>query len=523
MKFVKIIAASLLAAASLCAFYSCDDDDDPVAKAVLASASSLSFDVSGADAQMITIYSDAQWHLVSCPDWMIISPETGSGVTDVTIAVSDNLASDGEPDNPRTVTLVFKGSTIASEASVAVSQDGDKYRGLQDYTVDEIGSLADGAVVSVPEALVVALSTAGFMVTDVSSTSTTSIGTKAGSGASVFISSSIDVEVGDIISLKGDKGTTYSLPAIVSDDDELEVVSSGNTVALSDPVDITDQIDTYSSTSWDYVTVYGVLTGTYITVDGATYSVSIVETPESLGVSSLSGHYVTLTGYYAGTASPYLRILGTDIEDHGAYVTYYFQEDFEWLDNWSNASLSGLTTGDAGQTIEYNNLDAYCPQIGTPKIDGVSARDTLLLRGYQFLRVTPSGETTSECIYLQRNYLKFGKTGYQAGIVLPPISGIPSGTDLKMTFDWCPMRQGSGTIDPVNLTVSFVTGIEETTFDIPECGWESGHALEWIAAEIDLAGVTITEDTVITIKATQWGVSTANRWFIDNIMIYAER
>ncbi len=28
-------------------------------------------------------------------------------------------------------------------------------------------------------------------------------------------------------------------------------------------------------------------------------------------------------------------------------------------------------------------------------------------------------------IYLQQNYLKFGKTGNHAGIILPPIDGVP--------------------------------------------------------------------------------------------------
>ena len=81
------------------------------------------------------------------------------------------------------------------------------------------------------------------------------------------------------------------------------------------------------------------------------------------------------------------------------------------------------------------------------------------------------------------------------------------------------MRQGSGKIDPVNLIVIVQNGSTQQQFEIPTHGWESGHKLEWIKAEIDLAGITIDKNTKITIKQTQWPAKTANRWFLDNIKI----
>ena len=152
----------------------------------------------------------------------------------------------------------------------------------------------------------------------------------------------------------------------------------------------------------------------------------------------------------------------------------------------------------------------------TPKVDGVSALDALKAKGYEFLRVTT--KTEGECIYLQQNYLKFGKTSYQAGIVFPAMDNIPAGTKLKLSFDWCPMRQGSGKIDPVNLIVIISEGENEiATYDVPECGWENDHVLEWIRAEVEIIGVDITPETRITLRQTQWPASTANRWFLDNI------
>lgn len=84
------------------------------------------------------------------------------------------------------------------------------------------------------------------------------------------------------------------------------------------------------------------------------------------------------------------------------------------------------------------------------------------------------------------------------------------------------MRQGEKTgykIDPVNLIVIFENGSDKVQIDIPELGWEDGHKLEWVRAEVSLKGITVNKDTKITITQTQWEVGTANRWFLDNIKI----
>lgn len=188
----------------------------------------------------------------------------------------------------------------------------------------------------------------------------------------------------------------------------------------------------------------------------------------------------------------------------------YFLENFEWLLPWSEA-------GKAGRTVEDDNISATAPQLPSPVANGISALAALQGRGYQFLRVTTKND--GECIYLQKNYLKFGKTSYQAGIILPSIEDVPADAETVLSFDWCPMRQGSGTIDVVNLIVIVANEGNEVTFSIPESEFEKGQKLEWIKAEVPLTGVKITKDTKITIRQTQWPEATANRWFLDNIKI----
>lgn len=492
MRFVKYMTAPILVAA-LCALWSCDEDENRLSEAVLASANTLEFEANGAGEKLITVYADAEW-VTEVPEWVTVNPTSGTGTTDVTVKVTANMR-DGAEDNPRKAALVFKGRTLASRSEVLILQNGDKYRDVKEYTVGEVAALADETVVSVPNVTVMAVTTKGFIVTD------------AQGADNVYVLSDTKVQVGDKISIKGDKATdTQTLPYIVGD--ILETVSTGGTVKYPTADDITDKIDDLKINTRKYVTISGILNGNNVTVEGATFSANITDAPESLGLAALNGHKVTVSGYFAGVAAPVVRIMATDIEDNGVVKVIYFAEDFEWLEPWS-------IEGAAGKTVETDDLGAKAPQLPTPKVDGVSALDALLAKGYEFLRVTT--KTEGECIYLQQNYLKFGKTSYQAGIVFPKIENVPSDVTTVLSFDWCPMRQGSGTIDPVNLIVIVANGDNEATFDIPESGFEKGQKLSWIKAEVELTGVKITADTKITIRQTQWPAATANRWFLDNI------
>lgn len=489
-----IIATLLLVSAGL--LEGCSDEESTLSRAVLASAGTLNFEATGTAEKIITVYADADW-ITEVPEWATVTPDSGTGTMDVTISVTENMRG-GAVDNPRKAAVVFKGATLASRAEVVISQDGDKYRDCKEYTLAELTALANETVVIVPRVTVTAVTTKGFIVSDGS--------------VNIFMQSSSAVSVGNEISVKGTKlADTYSLPYVECD--EANVNAAGGAVTYPAATDITGQVDTYTSASRALVTVSGILNGNNVTVEGATYAVAITDAPESLGTAPLNGHKVKITGYFAGVAAPFVKLNSTAIEDLGIVEIIYFAEDFEWLDPWSVA-------GGAGKTVETDNLSATAPQLPTPKVDGVSALAALLEKGYEFLRVTPTSTNAGECIYLQQNYLKFGKTGYQAGIVLPKLEeDVPSGTTAVLSFVWCPMRQGSGVIDPVNLIVIVTNGSNETTFDVPAAGWENGHRLEWIAAEVRLDGLTITRDTRITIRQTNWQLSTANRWFLDNIKI----
>ena len=70
---------------------SCSKEEDNVARAVLSSTSSLNFPAQKPTEKMITVYSDAEWFMEELPEWITVTPTTGSGTTEVTISVSENL------------------------------------------------------------------------------------------------------------------------------------------------------------------------------------------------------------------------------------------------------------------------------------------------------------------------------------------------------------------------------------------------------------------------------------------------
>lgn len=478
----------------------CSKEEDNVARAVLSSTNSLNFPAQEPVEKLITVYSDAEWFMEELPEWITVTPTTGSGTTEVTISVSENMR-DGSIDNPRNATVVFRGSTLASRAEVQVFQDGDKYRDCKEYSVSDLMSLEDGTVVIVPSAYVSAVTSAGCMITD------------ADAANNIYIETSENVKIGDEVYVMGTKESdTYKLSDIICDN--VTVLSEDNDINYVQPNDITDKIDSFTSDKRDYVTLRGVLLNNVITIDGAVNSVSLVDVPGEYDLNSLNGHYVIVKGYYAGTAAPTVRIILESVIDDGVSEIIFFSEDFEWLKPW--AENSG-----AGQTVE-NDGSGSAPQIYSAKnSDGQTASDALLARGYGLEQIP------GNAIYLQDCYLKFGKTDYQAGLTLPSIDNIPENSKLKLSFDWAPMVGGTRKFDPVNIIVSITNGSNVTEMEpIGHDFVDTVDKLEWLHAEIFIDGVEITKDTRISIKSDGWGdtaettgSSVYKRWFIDNIKL----
>lgn len=298
--FKKSYIAAMSVVAAFGILTGCEEEETGVAKAVMASASTLIFDAQNPDEQVITVYSDGNWS-ADVPEWVSIFPSEGSGTTDVTVNVSENMR-DGAVDNPRKENLVFHGKTIASRAIVVVHQSGDKYRDVPSVSISDVINAEDEYVLLLSNVQVVALSSKGFVVSD---------GTDA-----IYVKSSSAVEVGDNVQIWGEKGTDKNIAVVLADRCE---TASNTAVTYPSAKDITETLDSYTATKSEYVKVSGVLNGTKVTVDGAeVMSLNIVDAHSSLNLGELSTHNVEVYGYFVGVAAPVVNVIASSIVDNGA-------------------------------------------------------------------------------------------------------------------------------------------------------------------------------------------------------------
>lgn len=499
----KIFKTLALAAIAVLGFTSCDDDDVVVAKAVLASTSNVTFEGVGNDPVEFLVVSDAPW-TVEHPDWMTVSPTTGTGTTLVSVSVPDNLAEDGELDIPRKYTLLFKGNTKASEAPVLVYQKGDKYKRTVPESVTTAIAKEDETAVHMLNVTVVKHTGEGFIATDGTEILRVKSAEKPAEGTVHEIRGEIASEFGGFKHLAA----------------EFFFDSNAAATTLGEATDITANFEKYTAPKHALVTVTGIFNGTQLKVADTEFVGTLDDCAASINKSALSGHMVKVTAVYCGTAAPAVKLIPVEMEDLGIFEIVYFKDDFEWMEPMSAVKP-------AGRTVETDDPDATAQQLTTEQA-GLVPLTELKKRGYTFVTAfsTAGGTNRPEGkqMYLQRNYLKFGLTSFFAGITLPPLEDLPDNAKPVLTFDWCPMTSKNHNMDATKLVVIVQNGTESVQFDVPEHGLANGEPLKWIPVTIDLTTVTVDEDTQITIRNcdAQWiGVtaSVAYRYFIDNIKI----
>ena len=179
--------------------------------------------------------------------------------------------------------------------------------------------------------------------------------------------------------------------------------------------------------------------------------------------------------------------------------------------------------------METNNSDATAPQLSTPKVYDVSAYNYLKSKGYDIIgtHAASKSERKPEAqTYLQTNYLKFGLTGYYSGIVMKINEDIPGDVALRLSFDWCSMRQGSGKWDPTEIVVIINTDGTDDVYPVDAWSFANNAEYKWITEKISVPAGGIKKGSTITIRNadSQWpveGSAPALRWFLDNVKIVA--
>ena len=514
MRFFKnLYRSALVAVAGVLALASCQPEESPLARAIMTSVSGLQFDATGAEPQTITVYSDADW-TVEAPEWVTVDVVNGTRTMDVTVSVGDNLR-DGALDNPKKDTIVFKGYNLLATAYVIVSQDGDKYRDVVPATISEVLSMKDEEVVVLDDVAVVALSSDGFVVND--------------GNESVFVSCTEPVTVGDCVDVWGSKGTMNGVPAVTTCDD----LKIERNFAVVYPLvnDITATIDTYAPSKLEYVELTGSLDGVNVLVEGAT-KVGALLAHSSVDLAALNGHNLIVRGFSFGATASLVNIIPVEIVDLGVDEIIYFSDNFDWFGDIA------LTEG-AGDAVGTDDPGTTAPNVFTMG-SSEAFLSAFYERGYKFYWSTVgSTEFTegpdpsigdSRVMYLQSNYLKFGKTSWSGAISLPALSAIQGAANIVIEFDWCWQVTGAYKPDLMTLSVDASTGVFSDTASPTSVALESAQStvdgeshIEWQHVKIVLDGAT--PETILTIRPTnadpdvQNPARHQNRWYLDNIKI----
>lgn len=231
------------------------------------------------------------------------------------------------------------------------------------------------------------------------------------------------------------------------------------------------------------------------------------------------------THRWSGTAETGPKITVTEPQ-----VTEYFADDFEWLEPWAAYTVDDVA----------NNTVGSAPNAFT-KAEVAGALAELQSRGYGYIwgwkdqdwsdGLPDSGN--KQTLYFMHNYLKFGKTSCNSGIILPALTGISGSADVDLTFDWCWCMTGKSKPDIMTLTVT-VTGSgrladtgTEVSGNIESAQPTEGDLtkLEWQHVKVRILGAT--PETRITIRPTNNDPKVTssrdqNRWYLDNIRVVSE-
>ena len=200
--------------------------------------------------------------------------------------------------------------------------------------------------------------------------------------------------------------------------------------------------------------------------------------------------------------------------------TVVFEEDFEWLEPYATAA-------NAPDDVTNNSVGSSPNIFTTAALQPILA--DLQAKGYGFIwggkglewSTAEPDSGNGRTLYLQKNYLKFGKSDYSSGLILPALTALTSAANVELTFDWCWCMTGGSKPDIMTLTAA-VSGGESTELTSAQPTAEDQTKLEWQHASVTINGATA--ETRITLRPTNSDPYVSNtrgqnRWYLDNIKI----
>lgn len=496
---IKNIALGLFLASA--ALVGCKEEIDPAANAVATESPSVTFAATNAPEQVVPVYADGEWVADCEADWVTISPMSGNGAVDVTVSVTDNLASDGTVAAPRQANVIFRGKYIERQGELTVYQKGDNYRDAKEMSIADAAVLEDGKFVKIPEAQIVAAAADGIVVKDAS--------------ALMFVTYKGDAKVGDKVFIAGEKVTNGGIASVNAG--QVDILSSAE-VSHPSPIDLLANLDPANADKVLYVTVQAGLLGRNLQFETSVpVSVTLLD-PAAGGVDldAVNMHNVKLEAYFVGLNGTTVNLVVTNVEDLGLNddLKAYFFDDFSWMKPFLDVYAE--TSTPVGDAVGTDNSSAEAPNL---KTNGGLAMlmEEFYARGYEDLN------PDAKVIYPQAYYWKFGKTDNHGGIKLPAME-LEGGEliNAELDFDWSPHMTGSGNIDKVSVVVElegagFFDNGTKISDPFPH-SLEKGD-LNWHHVTVLLKGVNNT--TRVMIRPLEFASATPDqqRWHLDNVKV----
>lgn len=214
----------------------------------------------------------------------------------------------------------------------------------------------------------------------------------------------------------------------------------------------------------------------------------------------------------------------------GSAMTTMFFDDFGWLQQYVDAyNATAAEDKKVGDTIGKNNKSAEAPNIYGKADWQKSLLAELATKGYEDMC------SSEKVVYLQPQYLKFGRTkGHNTSIRLPKLD-IVGTTDIVTDFDWAAMAQGDGTIDDTKLVVViegdglFDNGTKYSDLIVND---QPKDKMYWTHSAVKINGASSNTRLVIVMYRVlkkdaagnytgeyNYNVGGAGRFFLDNIRI----
>lgn len=210
--------------------------------------------------------------------------------------------------------------------------------------------------------------------------------------------------------------------------------------------------------------------------------------------------------------------LHVGLTDACTISSIYYQDNFDWVFQYwdtvyGNAyGRSQMNLDPIGnQSTNTSATPPYAqPNVWTKYPDSMGSGFT----AHGYTDVAKAAGRDDNVLYIQENYLKFGKTNYHTGIQLPPVACGSDPVNAILSFDWS--AQDAGKEFVVEVTGGGAWLDSGASVSKP---FSQSNTLNWETKAFTLVGLTSTSRISIRPNLTDYAASGKYRFFIDNIRL----